>query len=174
MKKTIFLLLFIFLVYFSVSKVIESKDLIPEDAIRMRVVPNSNGEEDQRVKIKVKEKLETDVFTTLKEVKGVDEARKQIREQLPLFEKSISDTLKEENYTLGYQLHFGMNYFPEKEYKGITYKAGEYESLVVTLGEGKGDNWWCVLFPPLCMIEAEESDQVEYKLWIEELIDKYM
>lgn len=174
MKKTIFLILFIVCAYFSISKVIESKDLIPEDAIRMRIIPNSNTEEDQRVKIKVKEKLETDVFTSLKDVKGVEEARRQIQTNLPLFEKSVSDVLKEENYSLGYQLHYGMNYFPEKVYKGVTYAAGDYESLVVTLGEGKGDNWWCVLFPPLCLIEAEESEEVEYKLWIEEMIDKYM
>lgn len=174
MKKTIFLILFILFTYFSISKVIESKNLIPEDAIRMRVIPNSNSEKDQNVKWKVKEKLETDVFSSLKNVKGVDEARKQIQKNLPLFEKSISDILKKENYTLGYNLHYGMNYFPSKVYKGITYKEGEYESLVVTLGEGKGDNWWCVLFPPLCMIEAEESDEVEYKLWIEEMLDKYM
>lgn len=174
MKKTIYLFFFIICIYFGIGKIIESQNLIPEDAIRMRVIPNSNDKEDQKVKIKVKEKLETDVFTSLKDVKGIEEARIQIKENLPLFEKSISDVLKEENYPLGYQLHYGMNYFPEKVYKGVTYKAGEYESLVVTLGEGKGDNWWCVLFPPLCLIEAEESDDVEYKLWIEELIDRYM
>ena len=174
MKKKIILIFFIFCAYFGIGKVIESKNLIPEDAIRMRVVPNSNDERDQTVKMKVKEKLESDVFASLKDVKGIKEARQQIQSHLPLFEKSISDVLEKENYTLGYQLHFGMNYFPEKVYKGITYEEGEYESLVVTLGEGKGDNWWCVLFPPLCLIEAEESDEVEYKLWIEELIDKYM
>lgn len=174
MKKTILLFFLMISIYFGIGKLIESKNLIPDDAIRMRVIPNSNDKEDQRVKIKVKEKLETDIFSSLKNVKGVEEARKQIKESLPLFEKSVSDVLKKENYSLGYQLHYGMNYFPEKEYKGITYKEGEYESLVITLGEGKGDNWWCVLFPPLCMIEAEESDDVEYRLWIEELIDHYM
>lgn len=70
-------------------------------------------------------------------------------------------------------LIFGFNYFPSKKYKGITYKDGYYESLVVTLGEGKGDNWWCVLFPPLCLLEAEESTDVEYKSYVKELIDKY-
>lgn len=67
-----------------------------------------------------------------------------------------------------------MNYFPEKEYKGVKYDEGYYESLVITLGEGKGKNWWCVLFPPLCLVEAEESDKVEYKFFIKELIDKYL
>jgi len=61
-----------------------------------------------------------------------------------------------------------------KEFNGITYEEGMYESLLVTLGEGKGDNWWCVLFPPLCLLEAEESDEVEYKFFIQELIEKYL
>ena len=69
-----------------------------------------------------------------------------------------------------------MHYFPTKTYKGITYDEGNYESLLVTLGSGKGDNWWCVLFPPLCLLEAEESSDVkdvEYKSFIKEIIEKY-
>ena len=72
---------------------------------------------------------------------------------------------------------YGLNPFPAKSYKGVKYKAGEYESLVITLGEGKGDNWWCVLFPPLCMLEAEDQTQksnLEYKSYIKEIIDKYL
>ena len=58
----------------------------------------------------------------------------------------------------------------------MTYKEGNYESLVITLGEGMGKNWWCVLFPPICLLEAEEdqeSSEVEYKFFLQELIDKY-
>ena len=61
-----------------------------------------------------------------------------------------------------------------KDYVGVKYPEGEYESLVITLGEGKGDNWWCVLFPPLCLVEAEEHTDVEYKFFVKEIIDKYM
>ena len=64
---------------------------------------------------------------------------------------------------------------PEKEYKGVKYPAGEYESLVITLGTGTGDNFWCVLFPPLCLIEAEEENisEVKYTSFIQEIINKY-
>ena len=75
---------------------------------------------------------------------------------------------------MGYDINFGYNYFPEKEYKGVKYNEGYYESLLVTLGEGKGDNWWCVLFPPLCLIEADESSDVEYRSIIEEILEKYI
>ena len=73
-------------------------------------------------------------------------------------------------------IHYGLNYFPKKEYKGVIYEEGYYESLVVTLGNGNGDNWWCVLFPPLCLLEAQETNtqDVEYKFFVQDLIDKYM
>ena len=67
-----------------------------------------------------------------------------------------------------------MNYFPSKEYKGVKYEEGYYESLVITLGKGEGDNWWCVLFPPLCLIEGEEDTEVEYKSIVMEILDKYL
>ena len=57
--------------------------------------------------------------------------------------------------------------------KGIEYNEGEYKSLVVTLGNGLGDNWWCVLFPPLCLLEATESTDVEYHSYVVDLINKY-
>ncbi|MDD3340720.1 MAG: stage II sporulation protein R [Bacilli bacterium] len=174
MKKTILLLLLIFGTYFSVSKLIESKELIPKDAIRMRVIGNSDSVYDQNVKMKVKEKVEKEVFSTLKNTKGIKEARTKIKKELPNLDKSVLHVLQDEKTSLVYNIHYGMNYFPEKEFRGVTYKEGEYESLVVTLGEGKGSNWWCVLFPPLCLVEATESSDVEYKLFIEEMMDKYL
>jgi len=92
---------------------------------------------------------------------------------LDLVKGNVSDVLKERNYNLGYDVKYGYNYFPVKEYKGVKYNEGYYESLLVTLGEGKGDNYWCVLFPPLCLIEGDESDDVHYKSLIEEIIKKY-
>ena len=73
---------------------------------------------------------------------------------------------------MDFKINYGTNYFPEKIYKGVKYEAGEYESMVVKIGSGSGDNYWCVLFPPLCLMEAEETDDVEYKFFIKEIIDK--
>ena len=66
-------------------------------------------------------------------------------------------------------------YFPKKVYKGTIYEEGIYESLVVSLGSGKGDNWWCVLFPPICMIEAKKNDKdnIEYKSKVLEILNNY-
>ena len=80
-----------------------------------------------------------------------------------------------DKFNTTYDVNYGLNFFPEKNYKGVTYKEGNYESLVITLGDGLGDNWWCVLFPPLCLLEANETnyDDITYTSYIQELINKY-
>ena len=147
---------------------------IPQDAIRIRIVPNSNSKYDQQIKIKVKDKLKISLYDLLKNTKNSNQAKKVIKNNLDNIENDIKNVLQKENYNKKYNVNFGNNYFPEKEYKGVRYKEGYYESLLVTLGEGKGDNWWCVLFPPLCLIEAEESTDAEYKSLVKTLIDKYL
>ena len=146
---------------------------IPDDAIRIRVIANSNSNYDQEMKYKVKDNIEYDMYKLLKDVKGINKARNVINSNLDLIDKDVQDTITKNNYKMNYDVNFGYNYFPSKTYKGIKYNEGYYESLVVTLGEGKGDNWWCVLFPPLCMMEAEESNDVEYTTMAKELVSKY-
>ena len=67
--------------------------------------------------------------------------------------------------------NYGKNYFPRKEYKNVIYEEGEYESVVITIGDGNGKNFWCVLFPPLCMLD--EDSNIEYSSLVKEIIDKY-
>lgn len=173
MKKTIIILLSIFITYYFLGKIIEEEKFIPNESIRMRIVPNSNSNYDQNIKKKVKNEVESVIFDNLKGTTDLDVARTKMKETVPIIDKRVNNLLRKENYNLGYKVNYGMNYFPEKEFNGNTYKAGEYESLVVTLGKGEGDNFWCVLFPPLCLMEAEESEDTEYSLWLEEVINKY-
>lgn len=153
----------------------KDKIVIPKDAIRVRVIANSNDEYDQNIKKQVKDVLEDDLYGLLKDVYSVDNARTKIKNNLENFDNDISNVLKNNSYKLGYQLNYGYNYFPQKKYKGITYDEGMYESLVVTLGNGQGDNWWCVMFPPFCLIEAHDRnhDTIQYKILAKELINKY-
>ena len=74
------------------------------------------------------------------------------------------------NYNLKYKVKYGMNYFPSKEYNDIRFEAGSYESLVVEIGEAKGNNYWCILYPPLCMVDYENNNKIEYKSKIIEII----
>lgn len=174
MKKSIVLLMIIFVFYMFVSKSVVKGLTIPDDAIRIRIIPNSNSEFDQRVKRSVRDKLEITMYDLLKDAKSSDEASEIIKNNLSLVDNDVKNVLNNNNYDLGYKINYGYNYFPEKEYKGVKYEEGYYESLLVTLGKGEGDNWWCVLFPPLCLIEGEEADKVEYKSIVEQILKKYL
>ena len=169
MKKIIIILSIIILIIYS-NKTKENIS-IPSNSIRVRVVANSNKIEDQIKKIKVKDKVENILYKDLKDIKNIEDARKIINKTIPKLDKTIKPILN----NIDYEINYGENYFPKKEMLGIKYNEGKYESLVINIGESKGENWWCVLFPPICMIEAEKNDtnNVEYKSKVLEIINKY-
>lgn len=171
MKKIIIILTIItsFLIYNTIK---EQEIIIPDTSIRLRVIPNSNSILDQNMKNKVKQYLEKNTYTLLENANDISTARKIINDNVSDLDIAISDIFKENNYNMKYDINFGYNYFPEKEYRKVKYKEGYYESIVITIGEGKGDNWWCVLFPNLCLVDLENISDVEYKSWIEEKINK--
>ena len=167
--KKIIIVLFLFTLFFLISKEKEEY-IIPDNAIRLRVIANGNTFEDQATKMEIKNNIENILRTDLVNVSNKQEADEAINQKVPEIKNMIN------NYNLSYNINYGMNYFPEKSYKGIKYEEGMYESLVVTLGSGKGDNWWCILFPPLCLMEAQESDidDVDYSFFVKDLFQKYM
>ena len=146
--------------------------IIPDTAIRLREIPNSNSSLDQSMKNKVKKYLEKNTYATLSNVTDIEEARTKINDSLSNLDININKIFKDNKYNMEYTVDFGYNYFPEKKYRGLKYEEGYYESLVITIGEGKGDNWWCVLFPNLCLVDLENKTNVEYKSWIVEQINK--
>lgn len=176
MKKIIILIISILILGYMLNKSDSTEVMIPDEAIRFRVVANSNTIYDQNVKIQVRNEVQNKVLELLKDTSSIENTRKIILEHKEELSKIVNDKLKNIGYNKKYTINYGYNYFPKKKYKGITYKEGNYESLVITLGEGKGENFWCVLFPPLCLIEADETnnDNVEYKFFVKELIDKYL
>ena len=173
MKKTIFIILIIIISIF-VYVTVNAEVIIPNDAIRVRVVPNSNSTVDQNMKEKVKDYVSQYLSLKLNGVTDVDEARKIINDNIDIMNKDIEKIFKDNNYKMNFKINFGDNHFPDKNYKGVIYKEGDYESLVVYIGEASGDNWWCVLFPPLCLLEADSSDtgEVEYISLISDVIDR--
>lgn len=175
MKKIILIFLAGLSIFMFYSKAKEKESVrIPDSAIRFRVLANSNSPRDQKIKEDVRDKMQKELYAILENSKSTKEARSLIVNNMDNFDNILSEEMKDKEYS--YDIDYGMHEFPKKTYKGITYEAGEYESLLVTLGEGEGDNWWCVLFPPLCLLEAEESmdtSEVEYKFFIKEIIKKY-
>ena len=168
MKKVIIGLFFISLIL--IIKTANNDYTIPSDAIRFRVIASSNTIKDQYTKIKIKNDIEDLLRADLLKANSQNSAKNIIKNKLP----EIENTLK--NYEVPYNINLGSNYFPEKKYHGLNYPAGNYESLVITLGSGAGENWWCVLYPPLCLIDttALEKDEVEYKSFVQELFQKYL
>lgn len=144
-----------------------------DEMIRIRVIANSNSEYDQKVKMSVSNEISKNLYNLLKDENNINKARKIIKNNLANIDDIVNNLLTNEKYS--YNINYGMNEFPEKEYNGKIYKEGKYESLLVTLGQGNGDNWWCILFPPLCLIEAkdeEKNETIEYKSFFKEIIDK--
>ena len=166
MKKVIVIL---FITMVSLVTINEKENiLIPDNAIRFRVIANSDSEEDQLLKLEVKDNIEKELYKLVGEANNIDEARNIITNNLD----KVDTVLKK--YNINYDISYGNNYFPEKTYKGVTYKAGNYESLVITVGEGLGKNWWCVLFPPLCLLDENNNiEEAEYKLYVNELINNF-
>lgn len=172
MKRIIIILLAIFTIYMLSNKVKAEEVIIPDTSIRLRVIPNSNNSYDQNMKQKVKLYLEKNVYTMFTDLNTIEEAREKINKEIPNIKKDINNIFINNDYKMNFKLNYGMNYFPKKTYKGITYREGYYESLVVEIGEAKGDNWWCVLFPTICMLDNENNNDIEYKVGVLELLNK--
>ncbi|EIT83850.1 stage II sporulation protein R [Fictibacillus macauensis ZFHKF-1] len=134
---------------------------IPKDAIRLRILANSDEEKDQAVKRKIRDKVNEQITTWVAGLKDHDQAEKVIQAHLPEVRKVVATYLQEAGLDIPYKVTFGDVAFPTKVYGNYVYPAGSYEAVLITLGKGEGANWWCVLFPPLCFLDFENGDAVK-------------
>ncbi len=176
MKKLVLLILAILTLILVSNNYQEEYYIIPDKSIRIRIIPNSNSIKDQYIKKQVKTNIELEIENDLKNTKTIENSRKIIKKNINKYKQTTQKVLKNENTNQTTNIDYGYHYFPEKTYKGVKYKEGEYESLLITLGKGQGDNWWCVLFPPICSLEVENDnmDNIEYSLYIKEMFNKYI
>lgn len=158
---------------FLMISVLNQKDYNFDDMIRFRIISNSNSAKDIIIKQQVSDKVSKILFD-----KGNtrEDVRNNIIENINLIEVETNKVFNENNYSKKFNINYGYNYFPEKEFDGKHLKEGIYESLVLTIGEGKGDNYWCILYPPLCMIDNTKKvkNKIEYKFKIIEYIKKLL
>ncbi|QOR84215.1 stage II sporulation protein R [Geobacillus stearothermophilus] len=133
---------------------------IPDEAIRLRILANSDADKDQQLKRKVRDAVNAQINGWVAELTSVDEAKRVIRSHLPEIEQTVARVLRQEQSSQSYHVQFGSVQFPTKVYGNYVYPAGTYDALLITLGEGKGANWWCVLFPPLCFLDFSNGDAV--------------
>ncbi|WP_106767298.1 stage II sporulation protein R [Paenibacillus faecalis] len=134
---------------------------IPEESIRLRILANSDNPSDQLVKREIRDVVVEQMQRWVMELdnpQSLEQARELTRRQLPEIERLVGEELSKRGITYDYEVSLGNVPFPTKLYGGTVYPAGEYEAVRITLGEGTGQNWWCVLFPPLCFIDAGSGD----------------
>ena len=128
-------------------------DGIRDEIIRFHVRANSDSEEDQALKLKVRDKILKETKYLLKESKSIDETRSIMKNNLDNIKYIAQKVLEDEGENYNVNVTFGIERFPTRKYGNLVFPAGEYEALVVEIGEGKGQNWWCVMFPPLCFVD---------------------
>jgi stage II sporulation protein R len=145
--------------------------------IRFHVIANSDTAADQELKLKVRDGVleavnEELVDETMARFDGVavacsveevslniDESREYLLQHLDSIETIAEGIIKDSGYDYKVEAELGVRWIPEKTYGNTTFPAGNYEALNITIGEGKGQNWWCVLYPPLCLIDSSDQNE---------------
>lgn len=163
MKKLVFFALICIILYFSFQTAGAYEEMIPgptyqvipDEAIRLRILANSDDEADQQVKRFVRDEVSEQISGWVEDIDDIDEARQMIQSRIPEITETAEMVVKDHGMgTQKVQVDYGKNVtFPIKLYDTYLYPAGEYEAVLITIGEGKGANWWCVLFPPLCFLD---------------------
>ncbi|WP_242216955.1 stage II sporulation protein R [Bacillus cereus group sp. BfR-BA-01380] len=136
--------------------------VIPKEAIRLRILANSDSKEDQELKRKVRDEVKVQIDGWVADLKSFEDARRIIQSRIPELEKTVANTLKREGSKETFTVQFNKHIkFPTKVYGNFIYPAGEYEAVLVTIGKGEGANWWCVLFPPMCFMDFSSGTAVK-------------
>ncbi|PEL12884.1 stage II sporulation protein R [Bacillus sp. AFS017336] len=149
--------------------------VIPKKAVRLRILANSDSSEDQALKRKVRDEVNAQISTWVKDLTSFEEGQKVIKSHIPDLQKTVARVIKEEGSNQSFTITFSKKVkFPTKLYGSFLYPAGDYEAVLIKLGAGQGANWWCVLFPPLCFLDFSNGDATLNKdaLQAQQKVDK--
>lgn len=129
----------------------ETEDALANGVIRLHIRANSNSEDDQELKLKVRDRLISESKKMMQKDMSIDDVRSYARQNLTDIRAIAIDEIRKNGYDYDVNVRFGKSEFPVKTYGDMTLPAGTYEALVVEIGASEGENWWCVMFPPLCL-----------------------
>jgi len=148
---------------YNIDKAINEVKLAPtsNQLIRFHVLANSDSELDQALKRAVRDAILKDVSPLLAVSQSLDESRQILKKVRPDMERIGRSVVKMWGKDYSVRTEYGTFPFPTKSYGSLVLAAGDYEALRVVIGKGQGSNWWCVLFPPLCFVNIEESTAVQ-------------
>ena len=142
---------------------------IRENIFRLHVIANSDSQEDQQLKLAVRDRIISiggDIFA---QVHNKQEAETIVRPMLSEFQRAAEDVIKEQGYDYSVKVTISNEYFNTRIYEKVTLPAGKYDALRIIIGSGEGKNWWCVMFPPMCLPAAEETQTLNQVLSEEDL-----
>lgn len=158
--RKIFLILFLVL-FFVIISIYSYVNAVSSDisssVIRLHVIANSNSFEDQELKYKVRDSLLDYMNTINFNVSSKEEAEHNVLLHIEDFNSIAKDTIISNGFSYDTKVEFSNTFFPTKEYNNVVFPAGLYDSLKVIIGDGNGQNWWCVMFPPLCFVDTTSS-----------------
>ena len=133
------------------------QDILSDKMIRLHVLANSDTPEDQALKLQVRDCVLAEATALTGEAAQVSAAAESLREGIPALEEAAQQAVAAAGYSYPVSVTVEGTWFPTRQYEGFSLPAGEYEALRVIIGEGAGQNWWCVVFPPLCMASSTED-----------------
>lgn len=156
MQRVALMILCLVIIVMSWEGSLEAKGIIPDDSIRIRILANSDSVSDQWIKRQVRDAIIAESKQWVGQLTQMElhSARQIITNQLPEIERIANHTLQQYGYAYNATVELGQVEFPEKQFGNRLYAQNAYEALRITLGAGAGDNWWCVLFPPLCFVDG--------------------
>ena len=155
--KMICILAFLLFIYTTICAISYAKSVsedLENSVFRLHVIANSDSKEDQNLKYIVRDKLLQYMNSYLSNTSTKEDAIKIANEHLDEFKQVAINTIKEQGYSYNVNVKVGNFEFPTKTYGDISLPAGFYDALRVEIGEAKGQNWWCVMFPPLCFVDV--------------------
>ncbi len=127
---------------------------ISSEIIRLHVLANSNSPSDQALKLKVRDRILKEGEHLFENASSKAECSRILNENMPLLQAAAEDEILKGGYSYNAKLSRGNYFFPMKTYENFALPAGEYDALKIEIGNGEGENWWCVMFPPLCFVDA--------------------
>ena len=139
---------------------VQGEEEIYNKVVRLHVLANSDSEEDQAVKLAVRDAILDVTVPLLQDCQTQEEAIARLEENHPLFLQVAQTVLRERGFDDTVLIEMGLEDYPTRTYDSLCFPAGEYISMRVSLGEGEGQNWWCCLFPPLCLGAATVNADV--------------
>lgn len=149
---TILLFIYIALLSCNYSKAISTN--LSDNVFRLHIIANSDSSEDQELKLKIRDNIIKYMNTLIKNSSNKNEVVSIINNHLDSFNKIALNTIKENGYNYDVNIEIGNFHFPTKSYGDISFPAGNYDALKIEIGDAIGQNWWCVLFPPLCFVNS--------------------